>query len=96
MSMKKAKINNLIGIGEAQIFGTNGLKECNGYFEAEFNTENADILKSYHGREKIIYSGVVIDQGNEKDLSFPIIIKTQRLGEVIRIEFAAAGNLYDS
>jgi len=91
--MQKAKINNLVGVGQA----TNSQKECNGYFKAEFNVENAKELALCSDSRNVIYSGTVIDQGIERDLSFPIIMsKTKRGCGGIHIEFTATGNPYDT
>lgn len=88
--MEKAEINNVVGIGQAEIFNINGQKECNGYFETDFNAENANKLDL--SANIIIYSGIVINQGISDHLSFSIIVsKTEhKFSEgKIYIEFTA-------
>ena len=90
--MKEAWINDIEGIGQADIFESRGLKECRGVFVPS-DPGKAMVAAQEDGAR---FKGVVVENGIETVCDFPIIISKSTMDSSgSRIEFVATGNPYE-
>lgn len=91
MQLKPAKINDIDGMGMAQISTVNGVKVCKGHFIPN----PSQSLSPFMSNKSLAFSGTVYDSGREVVLKFAIgkvDVKSGSQGEVIY--FNASENPY--
>lgn len=89
--MREAWVNDIEGVGQAEVFESRGLKECRGVFVPD--DPGKAMVAAQEGVAR--FRGVVLDNGKETTCEFPILISqatTDTSGT--RIQFVATGNPY--
>ena len=91
--MKTAYINDVGGLGFAEILKPGTLKNCRGTFE----TTDLKIISIFNLRGSAKFRGYVLENNQEVHLEFPIIMNSIKpSGDVYEVTFVAVGNPYDS
>lgn len=90
--MKQAWINDVEGVGQAEVVARGQLKECRGVFIPSNPTKAMSV--TMEGTAK--FKGVVVENGKETICEFSIVITKSTIGSSgDRIHFVATGNPYD-
>lgn len=90
--MKQSWVNDIEGIGQAEVSDCGQLKECRGVFIPSNPTKAISATLE----DTAQFRGVVIENGRETICEFPIIITKSTIGSSgDRMLFVATGNPYD-